>query len=169
MYFNSLQISLAKGAFSHAEKLAGTYFRLSPEEMKAHKYEVKTLAYLKDHEINDRVFAHLCKYGYQKGKINFQFFRICLQDHRILDAVERADSFIRLVPLMSYIATHELVHIIRFNSGETDFDAPLEEKIKEEEKVHYITRNILKMIADPDLGLVIDCFSNQYDIGDIFN
>lgn len=174
MYFNTSQISLANRAFDHAEKLTTTYFRLSHEKMKAYRYEVKTLAHLEDCEINDRAFAHLCKYSSQKGTdINnldkFHFFRICLQDNRILDAVERANSFIKLNPLMLYIATHELVHVIRFNSGEIDFDAPLEEKVKEEEKVHYITRNILKSTANTNLKLVIDCFYKQYDMGDIFN
>lgn len=174
MYFNTSQIVLTNRTFDHAEKLATTYFRLSHREIKAHRYEVKTLEHLEKHEINDTAFAHLCRYHYHKnGNISdpgkLQFFRICLQDNRILDAVERANSFIKLVPLMLYIATHELVHVIRFNNGFSNFDAPLEEKIKEEEKVHYITRNILKSIAGSDLRLVIDCFRDQYNIGDIFN
>jgi hypothetical protein len=172
MYFNTSQIILVNRTFDHAEKLATTYFRLSQKEMKAHRYEVKTLKHLENHEIVDGAFAHLCKYHYQKDEDiihpeEFQFFRICLQDNRILDAVERANSFIKLVPLVLYIATHELVHVIRFNSGESDFDVPLEEKVKEEERVHNITRNILKSSADVDLKLVIDCFCDQYNIGDI--
>ncbi len=95
------------------------------------------------------------------------FYRICLQDDRILDAVERAHSFIRLSPLLLYIAAHELVHVIRFERGEGNFDAPEDEKSDEEEKVHRITRNLLKPATDPDLNLVLDCFSNRYRIGDL--
>jgi len=73
------------------------------------------------------------------------------------------------MPLMLYIATHELIHVVRFNRGEGDFDAPVEEKMQEEEKVHSITRNILQPIADNNLNLVLDCFSDQYHIGDIFD
>ena len=94
------------------------------------------------------------------------FYRICLQDDRILDAVERANSFIRLSPLLLYIAAHELVHVIRFERGEGNFDASEEQKSEEEEKVHRITRNLLKPMTDPDLNLVLDCFSNRYRIGD---
>jgi len=174
MYFNTSQIILTNRTFDHAEKLASTYFRLSHRALKAHRYEVKTLEHLEKHEINDTAFAHLCKYHCcNGGKINdsdkLQFFRVCLQDNRILDAIERANSFIKLVPLMLYIATHEIVHVVRFNNGFSNFDAPLEEKNKEEEKVHYITRNMLKSIADPDLRLVIDCFRDQYNIGDMVN
>jgi hypothetical protein len=169
MYFDSSQISLVKGIFSHAEKMAATYFHLGHEKIKECKYEVRTLAHLEDHEISDRAFAYLCKYHCQENeeKNSFQFFRVCLQDNRILDAVERARSFVRLAPLMLYIATHELVHVIRFNSGEIDFDAPLKERIKEEEKVNYITRNILGSLDSPDMGLVVDCFSNKYLIDNI--
>lgn len=177
MYFDSSQISLVNGIFSHAEKMAVTYFHLGREKIKECKYEVKTLAHLEDQEINDRAFAYLCKYYCQENeeKNSFQssassvepFFRICLQDNRILDAVERARSFVRLAPLMLYIATHELVHVIRFNSGEIDFDVPLQERIKEEEKVNYITRNILRSLGSPDMGLVADCFSNKYLIDNI--
>jgi hypothetical protein len=95
------------------------------------------------------------------------FYRICLQDDRILDAVERAHSFIRLSPLLLYIAAHELVHVIRFDRGEGNFDALEEEKSDEEEKVHRITRNLLKPTIDSELNLVLDCFSNIYRIGDL--
>jgi hypothetical protein len=94
------------------------------------------------------------------------FYRICLQDNRILDAVERAGSFIRLTPLMLYIAAHELVHVIRFDRDHIDFNASREEKQQEEEKVDGITRDMLRSVANPDLNLVLECFSNRYKIGD---
>ena len=40
---------------------------------------------------------------------------------------------------------------------------------KEWEKVHLITQNILKPMADRVLGLVLDCFSERYHVGDIFS
>jgi hypothetical protein len=59
------------------------------------------------------------------------------------------------------------VHVIRFDRGEGNFDATEAEKSDEEEKVHRITRNLLKPATDPDLSLVLDCFSNRYRIGDL--
>jgi len=172
MYFNTGQVSLAEGAFQFAENLAGRYFRISPEAMKAHCYDVKTLAYLDQHEVDSQAFAHLCKYHcHREDKAGpdqgLYFYRVCLQDNRILDAVERASSFIRLHPLLLYIAAHELVHIIRFDGGHIDFDAPLAEKQQEEEKVHEITRDMLRHLTAPELNLVIECFSKRYQIGDI--
>jgi len=160
--------------FQHAENLAGQYFRLSRDEMKNYRYDVKTLAYLEEHEVKNGAFAHLCKYHYKKEEStnqsgDFHFYRICLQDNRILDAVERGHSFIRLNPLLLYIAAHELVHIIRFEAREIDFDASREEKEREENKVHTLTRDMLQSSISPDLKLILDCFSNRYKIGDLFN
>lgn len=173
MYFNPTQISLAESAFEHAEKLAGRYFRISPEAMKAHRYDIRTLAYLDRHEVNNQAFAQLCKYHYQQGdkaapEQGLHFYRICLQDNRILDAVDRAGPFIKLHPLMLYIAAHELVHVIRFDNGYIDFDAPLAEKQREEKKVHEITRDMLHGLDAPELNLVVECFSSRYQICDLY-
>jgi len=170
-YFSAEQISLSGSVFAQAEKMAGRYFRIGPSEWKERRYDVKTLAFLEKHEVREGTFAHLCKYQFRKEQEekdeSFHFYRICLQDDRILDAVERAHSFIRLSPLLLYIAAHELVHVVRFERGEGNFDASEEEKSDEEEKVHRITRNLLKPATDPDLNLVLDCFSNRYRIGDL--
>ncbi len=153
--------------------LVGRHFRMSRGDLKAHHYDVKTLAHLQDHEVDHEAFAQLCKYVCRKNEDDgrpdhFHFYRICLQDDRILDAVKRATSFIKLAPLLLYIAAHELVHVIRFTRGYSDFDAGPEEKKGEEEKVHAITRGILEPLAVPDMSLVIDCFSHPCRIGDIF-
>jgi hypothetical protein len=168
-YFTASQISLAGQTFERAEKMAGHFFHLDTAQWKGHRYDVRTLAYLEKHEVREGAFAHLCKYAEEpepQGE-GIHFYRICLQDDRILDAIERAHSFIRLSPLLLYIAAHELVHVIRFDRGEGNFDASEEEKAGEEEKVHRITRNLLKPVTDTDLNLVMDCFSSRYQIGDM--
>lgn len=174
MYFNPSQVSLANSVFAHSEGLAAKYFRLSPDAMKNCRYEVKTLAYLNNDEVNDGAFAHICKYQYKKNDEpanaeGLHFYKICLQDNRILDAVDRANSFIKLNPLLLYIATHELVHLIRFDTGEMDFDAPADEKLREEQRVHQITKDILVQVANSELRLVFDCFSSRYKLSDSFN
>jgi len=171
-YFNTAQISLTNSAFQHAERLIGDYFRMSLEKIRNHRYDVRTLAFLDKHEVKEGAFAHLCKYRYGKdGEPNeggLHFYRICLQDDGILDAVERAHSFIKLSPLLLYIAAHELVHVVRFDNGEISFEMSAAEKREEEEKVHGITRDVLQAALKPDLKLVLDCFSNRYQLGDIY-
>ena len=174
MYCSSLQMSKIKGVFGQAERIAGRYFHLTEAQIKAQRYDVKTLAHLEAHEVDDRAFAQLCKYSIRKEEPaeqarSYDLYRVCLQDNRILNAVERAHSFIRLESLMLYIAVHELVHVIRFGSGQADFDAPQAERLQEEEKVNKITRSALHPVTDRDMGLVLDCFSNRFDLMESFN
>jgi hypothetical protein len=176
--FSIAQIPIAKKAFGDAEKLVSHNFRMSEFELRKNKYDVKTLAFLESHEVNDGAFAHLCKYSYEKplkaGEVQdeekrFDFYRVCLQDNRILDAVERANSFIKFSPLLLYIAVHELIHVLRFGNGDIDFDAVREEKEQEEKIVHSLTRNALQPIKDHDLNIVLDCFSSQFKLDDLYN
>jgi hypothetical protein len=176
LYFSAAQLPMATRAFNEAEKLVSYQFRLSEKELKSNKYEVKTLAYLNDQEIKEGAFAHLCKYSFEKAdgfnesrKAGFDFYRICLQDNTILDAVERANPFIKLSPLMLYIAVHELIHVLRFNSGEIDFHAEEEEKEKEEVIVHNLTRATLQPVKGYDLDMVLDCFGTNFKNIDFFN
>ena len=144
--------------------------------MRKNKYDVKTLAFLEEHEVKDGAFAHLCKYSYEKpsdfrpdGKGNFDFYRVCLQDNIILDAVDRANSFIKFSPLMLYIAVHELIHVLRFESGEIAFEAGVAEKEKEEAIVNNLTRAALLPVKGYDLEIVLDCFSSSFKNFDTFN
>lgn len=175
-YFNAAQIPLTNRAFNDAEKLVSRNFRISEEELKRKRYDVKTLVQLEEHEIKEGAFAHLCKYAYEKPAQlpdadikSFDFYRICLQDNIILDAVERANSFIKFSPLMLYIATHELIHVLRFSNGEIDFDASVEEKEQEEAIVHNLTKFVLQPVKHHDLDIVLDCFSSSFNIYDLYN
>ena len=165
-YFSHEQILLARQTFKEAELLTQRFFHVDEQERKQQRYDVKTRAFLEEHEISGNTFAHLCKYELDKepceNKEAIIFYRICLQDDVILDAVRRADSFVRLPHLLLYIATHELVHVIRFERGEVDFYATGNERIREEEIVHRTTGSLLRPRADIDMNLVLECFSDQY-------
>lgn len=174
MYFDIYQTYLALRAFEQAEKMAARHYRLSGDQLKGLRYDVKTLAYLAKHEVNEHAFAHLCRYHYQtyrspENDSSFYFYRICLQDDRILDAVKRTSAFIKLPPLLLYIAAHEIVHVIRFDAGDEKFEASPEEKGEEEQRVHAITGEMLSSITYPDLKIVMDCFSDRHRIGDLLN
>jgi len=174
--FNKEQIPVAARAFNDAEKLVSHHFRLSENDLRKNRYDVKTLAFLDEHEVKDGAFAHLCKYSYGKsadvrpdGGEGFDFYRVCLQDNVILDAVDRANSFIKFSPLMLYIAAHELIHVLRFGNGDIDFNAPRKEKEREEEIVHKLTQSALQPVKQNDLEIVLDCFSSKFMISDLYN
>lgn len=172
-YFNSAQIPAAAKAFTDAEGLVLRQFRLEHDDLRKSRYDVKTLAFLEEHEVEDGAFAHLCKYTYETpaasvkdGKEEIEFYRVCLQDNIILDAVERANSFIKLSPLLLYIAVHELIHVLRFQNGDMDFHAPPDKKSQEEVIVHNLTRQALQPVNHAHMDIVLDCFSGQFTIGD---
>ena len=174
--FNPVERSCVNGTFAYAERLTGKFYEIAPKPKAwlARRYDVRTLAQLEEHEVHETAIAHLCKYTAPQAcdeapLKGFHFYRVCLQDNRILDAIERGSSFIKLVPLLLYIATHELVHILRFERGESDFDMPVEERKREERKVDAITRSILSPRAGHELNLVLDCFGNSYRIGRVSN
>ena len=174
MYFDASQIALAARAFDQAEKLAARHYRLGDDQLKALRYDVKTLVHLTKHEIHEQAFAHLCRYHYRternaENENGFYFYRICLQDDRILDAVGRTAAFIKLPPLLLYIAAHEIVHVIRFAAGEESFEASPEEKSREEQRVYAITGEMLSSITYPDLTIVMDCFSDRHRLGNFLN
>ena len=165
---------LAARAFNEAEMLVCRYFRLTGDELRKNRYDVKTLAFLEEHEVKTarltslQIFMKSPALTVRRPRW-FDFYRVCLQDNVILDAVDRAGSFVRFSPLMLYIAAHELIHVLRFGSGLSDFDAPAEEKEQEEKLVHSLTRSALQLVRHGDLDIVFECFSGEFSLGDLCN
>ena len=168
-FFNPSEKNRILNIFDFAHRLGINYYRHFHKDLTIKRYDIKTLAELEDHEIKPGTFAYLCKYiPANQDKTDAlrknYFYRICLQDNYILEALSRGDSFIKFPPLMLYIAVHELVHILRFITHASDFDLPLEERRAEEERVHCLTQSILSPVADHELKLILDCFSNNYQL-----
>lgn len=170
-YFSQAEKACIRRTFPWAESLMESHFKLRRPFWSTHLYDVRTRSHLQQDEVQEGAFAHLCRYARQeRGQSEpvdeAHFYRVCLQDGHILDALQRGSSFIRFAPLMLYIATHELIHIVRFALGECDFDMPRERRIQEEEEVHALTRTILKPMSALGIDLVLECFSNDYRIGE---
>ena len=62
-----------------------------------------------------------------------------------------------------YLLVIDLYFQSRNASSKTD------EKEKEEEKVHGITRTILQGLRQPEVGIVAECFDSRYRLGDWVN
>jgi hypothetical protein len=84
----------------------------------------------------------------------FDFYRVCLQDHNILKTLE-ASPDLSLFPMLLYVITHELVHVIRFSQFLALFEAAEAEKAREETLVHQLTQKILAPLNFLDLPSVI--------------
>jgi hypothetical protein len=160
--FNPEELSIVNNAIAVAEELVSNHFKMSTNQWLRLKYDVKTLASLTAGEIVAEPFAQIIRYeGKRKGKelgsAAYDFYKICLQDHSILKALAKAPG-LTLFPFILYIITHELVHVVRFNTFLQHFDASPEERLAEEARVHAITHLILNPIRSTDLSPVLTYF-----------
>ena len=133
-----------------AEELVSNFYKMSASQWIGRKYDVKTLTDLDRNEIIHGPFAQIIRYKGQRdnttlGTSTYDFYKICLQDHSILLAMEQS-PLVQLFPFILYIVTHELIHIIRFSKFFQQFEASAEEKMTEERRVHEITHEILSNV-----------------------
>lgn len=160
--FSNEQTRTVNHAVTMAEDLVSNHFKMTTSQWLRPKYDVKTLTDLSPAEIIDGPFAQIIRYEGQRkgatlGSDTYDFYKICLQDHAILAALEESPD-IPLLPFALYIIAHELIHIVRFSKFLQNFDATPTEKLAEEHRVHDITHCILKDIRLTGMPLVIDYF-----------
>ena len=160
--FNREQVQIAYQAVSLAEELVSNHYKMSANQWLRPKYDVKTLIDLSPAEIVDGPFAQIIRYQGQRkgsslGSESYDFYKVCLQDHTILAAIEHTSP----LPLLSfclYIIAHELIHIVRFSRFLQNFDASADEKLAEERRVHQTTHEILASLTMNGLEKVLDYF-----------
>ena len=157
-------------ALDIAEDATGDYYKFSTGQWKRHRYEVKTLLSLNDEKEGRNAFASLKKGEWvcpksEKKYCKYDFYLICLQDHLILNALRR-DNQLALLPLLVYVFTHELVHIVRFCNFFQRFEASESKKGSEERLVHATTFEILRKLSLPKLNYVLDSYMS-HRIGEI--
>lgn len=161
-FFDKQQRLWVGEALEIAESLAEGYFQVNLGNLEQFPYDLQTLANLKSQEKTRRALAQVCKYEYSKTtpplkRRTKEFYRICLQDDKILHAVWAETSSLALLkPLLLYVVTHELIHVIRFSVDPQRFFLRPEDKKVEEKDVHCVTYELLKSFNDPQVGLWLD-------------
>lgn len=163
--FSLEQLSVIYQAVSVSEESVADYYKLSVNQWLRHRYDIKTAVDLGPAEIVKGPFAQVVRYEGKRnnvslGSATYDFYKICLQDHSILSALE-TQPLLRLLPFSAYVVTHELVHIVRFSRFLVSFQANAEEKEAEEVKVHDETQCILSNIQIPGIELVFDFFKTM--------
>jgi len=164
-FFSHQDLRMVGEALEVAEDRTGDYFKFSFEQWKRHRYDVKTLCSLGEHEVSEHAFALLNKGVRHSGRGvartgEHDFFLICLQDHLILKALGR-DTNMDLLPLLVYVFTHELVHIVRFCNFHQRFEASEKHRTREEAVVHAATYDILRELSLPKLNYVLDSYQGH--------
>ena len=153
--FNPSQLRIVRQARARAAALVSKYYCVAPREWQQMPYEVKTLRALDRSEVTDAALAQTVCYNFRReaGSLVLKegdLYRICLQDHRILDAMRH--TRLKLGSLLTYVLTHELVHVVRFGQRLQRIDLPVELRDDEERKVEKTTRTILAKADDDGLS-----------------
>jgi len=160
LFFDKKQFNWVGEALEISENLAGNYFQVDLEDAERFPYDLQTLANLRRQEKTRRALAQVCKYEYQNKKALFrdggkEFYRICLQDDKILNTV-RTEGPSLLKPLLLYVVTHELIHVIRFSMDPKSFYLRSKAKKIEERDVHRKTYELLRSFRDPQVDLLLE-------------
>lgn len=167
--FAQREMGLLSQAMEVAEERVSDYFHLSGVSWRRHPFELRTRAELMPPEVSPKALAQVLKLrrpplGREyRGK---DFFRICLQDHNLLDVVRRESKEELLLPLLIYVLAHELVHVVRFGRFQHLFEADDEvQRLREEAVVHGLSRDILRPVRLPHLGRVLELYEAQTTLG----
>jgi hypothetical protein len=169
LYFCPHHKELLQEAAVIAEEVISDFFKLSASHWRRARYDILTLEGLRDEEISPHAHALVAKYDGrpQNRELRssfFDFYRVCLQDHNILKTLSSRDQ-LAFAPLLLYIVTHELVHIVRFSQFLALFEAPEEEKQQEERRVHDLTRKILAPLNFSELAPVMRYYEDYWQGG----
>lgn len=162
--FKREQLVTVSEALDIAEDRTGAHYKVSSGQWKRHRYDVKTLSGLRKREIVPEAFALLYKgvklpHRYEPEARNRDDYRICIQDHEILKALRR-DENLDLLPLLVYVFTHELVHIVRFSNFLQRFEVSEKDRESEEKVVHATTTQILQRLSLPKLNYVLQSYEH---------
>jgi hypothetical protein len=165
--FNPEQIGIVNKAVALAEELVSNYYKMSASQWLHRRYDIKTLIKLAPDEVVEGPFAQIVRYEGRHpdralGSSTYDLYKICLQDHAILAALNQKPN-LQLLPFVLYIVTHELIHIVRFSRFLQYFDAAPDERLAEEKRVHVKTHEILEPCRVPGLGEVLE-FYNEWRI-----
>lgn len=160
--FNPDQTASVNHGVALAEELVSNFYKMSATQWLGRKYDIKTLSDLSPEETVHGPFAQIIRYqGQRKDALlsssAYDFYKICLQDHAILAALEQSPN-IKLLPFILYIVTHELIHIVRFSKFLQNFDASQQEMMAEETRVHEITQKILSPVCVDGLADVLEFY-----------
>lgn len=153
--FSRREQQLVHAVERRAAQLVSQFYVLAPREWERMPYEVRTLESLRPEEIHDGVLAQVLCYGVRREVDDIvrehDLFRICLQDHTILNRM-RAESGVPMRALLLYVLTHELIHVVRFGQKMQAIDLAPHLRPLEEASVDRTARLILRECDEPGLG-----------------
>jgi hypothetical protein len=168
MKYRSFEVSSLKtvgDALEIAEDRIANFYKFSLGQWKRHHYDIRTMANSCFDHITPYAFALLNKCarvieGHESKTRNRDFYLIHLQDHHILKALGR-DHHLKLLPLLVYVFTHELIHIVRFCNFSQRFEISGKGRESEERLVHTTTYEILRDLSLPSMEYILESYQGH--------
>lgn len=162
--FSSEHVLVLDQAWILAQSLVADEFRLDFHDFRSWPVDIKLYNELAPAEMAEGVFAQLFRYQRLSGPLargaRRDYYRICLYDPSILKAIESAPG-LDLPALLTYILTHEFIHVARFAKFMELFSADDQARAEEEEVVHQETFRLLKKRKLPGLDRVLDLYHDH--------
>jgi hypothetical protein len=145
-FFNFTEKKIICSALEEATESLRKFYCFSPREWFNFCYDLKTELEGEIGRENKKAFAEVRKYPpilKNSSLFSKERYQICLFDHNILRTLwNKAD--VEFFPFMTYILTHELIHIARFSQDLHPFECDEESLQKEEEeRVNKLTKQVL--------------------------
>jgi hypothetical protein len=162
--FNNAELGVLDEALKVAEDRVSDHYHLTQTAWAQYPYEVRTGAELLPLEMSENALAQVLRLRQplRPGRLRpWDFYRICVQDHNLLDLMERESVGHLLLPLMTYVLTHELVHVVRFYKFLHLFDSDPSLRAEEEALVHRISTGILGQVKLPNLDRVLNLYETH--------
>ncbi len=162
--FGREEMAMVARSMELAEERVSEHFQLSDGSWFRYPYEFRTLAELMPQEVTPEALAQVLRLRRPPSQRQWRgkdFYRICLQDHNLLNLVQREGQPGLLPPLLSYVLVHELVHVVRFYRHDHLFEATPGQRAREEARVHAIASEILRPVRLPEMDRVLNLYEAQ--------
>lgn len=147
--FTAPQLALLPRATAVARDLAGQHFALPSSWFEETSHRVCSARELRDGEVLG--VGHLAQIRrvlrLAEGEPVLRcrrlcpHYRICLQDHNLLE--HSAGGGVDLESLLTWVLTHEYVHLVRFSRGHHPYRACRRRRRAEEQRVDALTVEII--------------------------
>lgn len=153
--FSDRELEFVERAVRLSRDLTGHYFALPDDWFEEASHVVCTRRDQRRCEILDEGFLAQIRRLYRvreedRAVLRCQrlcpHYRICLQDRNILQRL-REDPALALPELLTWVMTHEYVHLVRFCRLESSYETGLGRREEEETRVEGITRCILSRLG----------------------
>jgi hypothetical protein len=154
-----------KESLEQAEGLAAGFYCIPPREWNKSPFDIVTMDDSSLRPLPEGILAEVRRSismppSTGRAPSIPDYYTIRLSDENIKKAVEKAGARFDLESLLTYVLTHEIIHVIRFTRQSSPFFADEEGRNIEEMKVSGLTTKVLESTTDEKLSFLSTNFRN---------